>query len=179
MTLQRVFATERRSFERIFSIDLRTMALFRICMGVTILTDLINRTDFLKAFYTDQGVMTRIAAIEYNHPARISLYYISGSPFVVSLLFAISMFLAVLLILGYRTRLVTVLSWIFLVSLNNRNLIVQQGGDQLLTILCFWSIFLPIGARFSIDAALRPDDQPKPPNHDFSLATVALLLQVS
>ena len=173
-----IFGTELQPFQRIFGIDLRTMALFRICLGASILTDLINRTEFLKAFYTDQGVMTRIAAIEYNHPARFSLHLMSGSPLVISILFGIAMLLAVLLILGYRTRIVTVLSWIFLVSLNNRNLIVQQGGDQLLTILCFWAMFLPLGARFSIDAALRPDDQPRPQNHHFSIATVAMLLQV-
>ncbi len=166
------------SFQRLFGIDLRTMALFRICLGLALLTDLINRTEFLKAFYTDQGVMTRAAAIDYNHPARISIYFISGSPVFVSILFLIAMILAVLLVLGYRTRLVTVLSWIFVMSLNNRNLIVQQGGDQLLSLLCFWAMFLPIGARFSVDAALRKEDQPDPPNAYFSVATLAMCLQV-
>lgn len=153
------------------------MALFRVCLGFAILVDLLNRSEFLKEFYSDQGVLNRIAAIEHNHPARISLHLMNGSPTVMWLLFLLAMVLAVLLMIGYRTRLVTVLSWILLLSLNNRNLILQQGGDQLLTLLCFWAIFLPIGARFSIDAALRSEAQPQPPNAYFSIATVAICLQ--
>ena len=163
---------------RIFGIDLRTLALFRICLGAMILTDLINRAGFLTVFYTDQGVLTRAAAIGFNHPARITFHLMSGSPLVIGLLFVIAGILAVLLMLGYRTRLVTVLSWLFLVSLNNRNLIILQAGDQLISVLAFWAMFLPIGARYSVDAALRPDDQPRPPDAYFSVATFAMLLQV-
>lgn len=152
--------------------------MFRICLGAVILADLINRAGYLTAFYTDQGVLTRIAAITYNHPARFSFHLMSGSPFVIGLLFVIAGILAVMLILGYRTRLVTVLSWLFLVSLNNRNLIIQQAGDELISVLAFWAIFLPIGARYSVDAAMRPDDQPRPPDAYFSVATVAILMQV-
>ncbi len=163
---------------RIFGIDLRTLALFRICLGAVILADLINRAGFLTAFYSDQGVLTRAEAIVFNHPARISFHLMSGSPLVMDLLFVIAGILSVLLMLGYRTRLVTVLSWLFLVSLNNRNLMIQQAGDELLSVLAFWAIFLPIGARYSVDAALKPDDQPRPPDAYFSIATFAMLLQV-
>ncbi len=164
--------------KRIFGIDLRTLALFRICLGTLILADLINRAGHLTAFYTDKGVLTRVAAIEYNDPVRLSLYMIGGSPEFVALLFLLAGILAILLILGYRTRLVTVLSWVFLISISNRNLFVQQAGDTLLVVLTFWAMFLPIGARYSIDAALRPDDQPQPPDTYFSVATFAILLQV-
>jgi len=163
---------------RIFGIDLRTMALFRICLGALILIDLINRARFLTVFYTDNGVLTRAEAIFYNSPARISFHLMSGSPIVIGILFFIAGILAILLMLGYRTRLVTVLSWLFLLSLNNRNLIVQQAGDVLISVLAFWAIFLPIGARFSVDAALRSGDQPRPPDAYFSIATAAMLLQV-
>ena len=163
---------------RIFGIDLRTLALFRICLGAVILADLINRAGFLTAFYSDQGVLTRAEAIVFNHPARISFHLMSGSPLVMDLLFVIAGILSVLLMLGYRTRLVTVLSWLFLVSLNNRNLMIQQAGDELISVLAFWAIFLPIGARYSVDAALKPDDQPRPLDAYFSIATFAMLLQV-
>jgi hypothetical protein len=106
---------------RIFGIDLRTLALFRICLGAVILADLVNRAGYLTAFYTDDGVLPRTAAIAYNHSARISFHLMSGSPLVIGFLFLIAGILAVMLMLGYRTRLATVLSWLFLVSLNNRN----------------------------------------------------------
>jgi hypothetical protein len=52
----------------------------------------------------------------------------------------------------------------------------MQGGDMLLYLLLFWGIFLPLDARFSIDAALNEDAQ-KAPNAFFSMATMALLVQ--
>ena len=47
-------------------------------------------------------------------------------------------------------------------------------------VLMFWAIFLPLGARYSVDAALDPthkDGETKPSNAFFSGATLALLIQ--
>ncbi|RME96955.1 MAG: HTTM domain-containing protein, partial [Alphaproteobacteria bacterium] len=162
---------------RAFSIDLRTLALFRICLGLIILADLINRAQFLTVFYTDAGVLPRAEAIAFNHWARISFHLGVGSTSLMALLFVVEGLFAILLILGYRTRWVMVISWILLLSMQNRNMVIQQGGDQLLGALAFWAMFLPLGARYSVDAALRPDNEPAGDNRYVSAATVAILLQ--
>ncbi|WP_421696182.1 DCC1-like thiol-disulfide oxidoreductase family protein [Aestuariivirga sp.] len=143
-----------------------------------IIADLIQRSRWLVAFYTDQGVLTRQEAIAFNNPISMSLYYIGGSPIFVIVLFCLAGIFAALVVVGYRTRLMTFLSWVFLLSICNRNLIVTTGADSLVTSLTFWSMFLPLGARFSFDEALRPDDQPQPENDYFSVATVAITCQV-
>ena len=70
----------------------------------------------------------------------------------------------------------TVLSWMLLLSLQSRNEMISQGGDVLMLMLLFWAMFLPLGARFSVDAALDPRVGNEP-NAYFSMATIALLIQ--
>jgi len=43
---------------RVFGLDLRSIALFRILLGTLLLSDLLLRASDITAFYTDQGVLT-------------------------------------------------------------------------------------------------------------------------
>jgi hypothetical protein len=69
-----------------------------------------------------------------------------------------------------------------LVSLQNRNLEILQGGDVYLRQLAFWAIFLPIGALYSVDSALNTAepkrDSTPGENAYFSIPGIALMLQV-
>ena len=161
---------------QIFGIDLRTLALFRVCLALIILVDLALRARDLTAHYSDYGVLPRAALLGDIGARFPSLHLISGSTKVEALLFLFSGLVAIALLVGYRTRIATVLSWILLLSLQARNPGVMQGGDMLLYLLLFWGIFLPLDARFSVDAALNEDAQ-KAPNAFFSMATMALLVQ--
>lgn len=160
----------------IFAIDLRTLALFRIGLAVMIIADLILRARDLRAHYTDFGIMPRAVIDGYMHPASFSLHLMSGATWFQLLLFVLAGLLAASLLIGYRTRLVTVLSWVMLVSLQMRNPMILSGEDNLLILLLFWAMFLPTGARYSVDAALdnRTDSYP---NRFVSIASAALLIQ--
>ncbi|MEM6582091.1 MAG: HTTM domain-containing protein [Pseudomonadota bacterium] len=159
-----------------FAIDLRTLALFRICLGLVILVDLFLRAQTLTAHYTDAGVWSRADASAALGQFGFSLHLLSGSAGFQIVLFIFSGLLAVLLILGYRTRWVAVLSWLMLVSVNNRNFLILQSSDTLMLALLFWSLFLPLGARWSVDAAL--DREPARTEKILSAASAALILQV-
>ncbi|MGD1955693.1 MAG: hypothetical protein ACFBZ9_10760 [Sphingomonadales bacterium] len=169
----------------VFGIDLRSLAAFRVMISLYIIADVVNRWEFLRVFYTDYGILSRAAAMGYNHPARWSLLYLNGEPWVIHLIFAFTLFTALCLLIGYRTRLATVLSFVMMASITNRNLILNQGGDDLCCALLFWAIFLPLGARFSVDDAMRPEHESQPvavqgpANPYFSIASIAALLQVS
>ena len=164
------------TIKTVFGIDLRTLALFRVCLGLWLLADLINRAGHLVAHYTGFGVFPRAAAIVYLSDWRLSIHLINGSAWFQGILFIVAGLLALFLVLGYRTRIVTVLSWFLLLSLQNRNPLLLQGGDNLALMLLFWGMFLPLGARFSVDAAMNDPPQDVP-NKFFSVATMALLIQ--
>lgn len=57
-----------------------------------------------------------------------------------------------MLLAGYKTRISTIVTWILLLSLQNANPLLLNSGDVYLRLLLFWAIFLPWGARYSVDA---------------------------
>jgi predicted DCC family thiol-disulfide oxidoreductase YuxK len=161
----------------IFSLDLRSLAVFRIGLALVILGDVIVRAMDLSAHYTDSGVLPRGALLEnFGNVWHWSLYFMSGTAPFQALLMGLACLFAGLLLLGYKTRLMTVLSWIFLISIQSRNPMVLQGGDMLLHMLVFWSMFLPLGAYYSVDSALDDSGQKKP-KQIFSMGTLALYVQ--
>ncbi|MGI9326608.1 MAG: DCC1-like thiol-disulfide oxidoreductase family protein [Pseudomonadales bacterium] len=160
----------------IFAIDLRTMALFRVLLGAFLILDLILRTRDLTAHYTDFGVMPRAAALDSLSISSFSVHLMNGSAPFQLFLFAVAALFALMLVVGWRTRLATVVSWALLLSLQNRNIEILSGEDNLVMLLTFWAMFLPLGARYSVDAALSRNAHPGP-NSYFSVATIALLLQ--
>jgi hypothetical protein len=153
-----------------FGLDLRSLALFRIGLGLTLLVDLGGRWPDLVAHYTDDGVLPRAVAPVYT----LSIHGLAGSAGYERLLFLIAAALAVALVAGYRTQLATFFSWLLLLSLHARNPLVLHGGDLLERLMLFWSIFLPLGARWSLDARAGPSPRPIVS----SVATIALMLQV-
>lgn len=166
------------TIKQIFSIDLRTLAFWRICLGLLLLADYYNASLYLNDFYTDEGVMPRSAFMNGSSRAYLwSIFLFLGTYWWAAFLFILAAIFAVQLTLGYRTRGATILCWYFLVSLHVRNNIVLQGGDILFHLLLFWAIFLPIGARWSIDSARNPE-RSQLPKTVVSMGTVAILLQV-
>ncbi|MDB9233262.1 HTTM domain-containing protein [Halorubrum ezzemoulense] len=136
------------------SVDLRALAAFRIGLGALVIADLIRRSRSLSAFYTDDGVLPR-SALFADYGEVYSVHALVGEPWAVTLLFALAGAFALALLAGYRTRLAALASWLLLLSLHARNPMVLNSGDSLLRMLLFWSVFLPLGARWSVDALRR------------------------
>jgi hypothetical protein len=67
-------------------------------------------------------------------------------------LFAIAALFAASLAIGYHTRVAAVASWLLLTSLQSRTPIINDLGDDILRISLFWSMFLPLGRCWSLDA---------------------------
>ncbi|PSQ39760.1 HTTM domain-containing protein [Halobacteriales archaeon SW_5_70_135] len=168
----------RRAVRRRVRIDARSLALFRVALGSLLLADLLLRSRSLHAFYTDDGVLPRTALLAQHGPTHWSLHLASGEAWGQALLFAVAGVVAVALAVGYRTRLATAVSWLLLVSLHNRVPDVLNGGDVLLRLLLFWGLFLPLGARWSVDARHREPDEEVAGDYVAGVASAALLVQV-
>jgi hypothetical protein len=148
----------------------------RIGLGIVVLSDLIIRATALEAHYTSEGILPVNLLSEYDYkPLRWSFHYLSDTLPYQGLLFTLHAIISVFLIAGYRTRLFSVLSWIFLVSLQNRNPFIQQGGDDLLRLALFWGMFLPWGNFYSIDAKKNPN---VPAKFFFSVPVIGYLLLI-
>jgi hypothetical protein len=91
-------------------------------------------------------------------------------------LFVVAAACASMLLVGYRTRLATVASWVLLASLHGRNPYIGDLGDEVLRQVLFWCMFLPLGRCFSLDARRQASTCASGPH--LSIATVALLGQL-
>jgi hypothetical protein len=136
---------------RLFEVDARTLALFRIVIGAVLLFDLLARGQHLEVFYTDTGVIPLATRGAFN--SSLTLHWWSGSFAFAAGLFAAHIAAAVAMLVGYRTRLATFVCWALLTSLHFRGEYLNDGGDAIARMMLLWSIFLPLGARFSVDAS--------------------------
>jgi hypothetical protein len=159
----------------LFSIDLRSLAAFRVMLAIAMLASLIVTLFDVRAFLTDDGILPRPALIPTLKPGAVSLYLANGSYAFALALILVNIAAALSLLVGWRTRAATVACWLLYVSMDVRNFLTLQGGDQLIGLLLFWAMFLPTGAVFSVDAALDPRNRRNEPPL-FSVATVGLLL---
>jgi hypothetical protein len=144
---------------RIFSIDLRTLAAFRICFALALLVDLYDRALSLEAHYTDVGtfpIQVMKLWIGPNAPwwSGFSIHGLGGGLAYQIFLWVLAVLFAFSLLVGYQSRIAALLSWVMLVSVHNRNPMVLHGGDVMLRCMAFWATWLPLGVRWSVDGLL-------------------------
>jgi hypothetical protein len=168
----------RAKVVEIFGADLRSLAAFRMVLAAIVLADLAGRASDLVVHYTDDGVLPRSMVLRELNEWQFSINLMNGTTFFQALLFAIAALAALALMVGYRTRLMSVVVWVMMVSIQWRNPLVLSDADTLMRVLLFWAMFLPLGAYWSVDRARNP--VPARLSMRFlSLATVALFLQIA
>jgi hypothetical protein len=165
--------------EKLWTLDLRSLALLRIALALMVLIDLYVRQFDLALFYSDQGLLPRSAfpgnkALE----AGINFHLCCGDTTGQALLFLATAAAAVGLMVGWKTRWCACATWLLVSSMQFRNPVILDGGDLELRVVLFWLMLLPIEARWSVDSlGHRPC---KPDTHKFSsLATLGYQLQLA
>lgn len=161
---------------RVFGIDTRGLSAFRIALGSLLLIDLGLRSRDLKAHYTDQGILPLDVYHELlGNSWRWSIHSLHGSVAFQVFLFVIAGVFAACYLTGYRSRWAAIASWLLLTSLQTRNPFVVNGGDVLIRMLLFWSIFLPLDRHWALTRKRATEASASIVT---SLATAAILLQV-
>lgn len=164
--------------QKIFAIDLRSLAALRIALAAIVLAFVFGQFANLEMFYTDKGVLPGDLNVKYlNSDSYWSLYWLGSSFRSVQTMMVITALAAGALLLGLQTRLATIVCLVLIWSLQVRNPLVLTAGDILLRMLLFWSMFLPLGKIWSIDA-LNSSKRPREWNV-VSVATVGIMLQVA
>lgn len=149
----------------------------RIGVALLVLSDLIIRFGDLEAHYTNQGLWPTELIPNFGwNPGNWSLHTLNGSYAYEAFLFCLHFVFAIFLLIGFKTRLSTLVVWLLLISLHNRNIFVLQGGDDLLRILLFWGLFLPWNAHYCMDA--RKNNIPSKQHPLTNLGYLLLLFSV-
>ena len=147
----------------------------RIGIALIVLTDLLIRGSDLTAHYTDEGLWPTTLIHNFGwKTGNWSLHELSGSYSWVLSLFILHFIFALFLLFGYKTKLSTLIVWLLTISLHNRNLFVQQSGDDLLRLVLFWGLFLPWHVHYSMDAG-----KTSIPSKQNIIANIGYLLLIS
>lgn len=146
----RLRAAER--LRLLFGADLRSLAILRICLGFLTLFDTLTRAQDFTAHYSDRGVLPRADLMAMcEDPFAFCLHMSSGQPLFLAALFGLAGLAGVGLMLGWKTRLMSMLCWFLTCSIQARNPLVLNSGDTLFRMLLFWGMFLPWGRLWSLD----------------------------
>lgn len=167
---------------RYLTIDPRSLAALRVGLASLLLLDLAKRAADLGLWYTNAGLLPNHRLLwRPDTPYQLSYLYALFTTQQVRVALLITLVVYLCFLVGFRTRLMHVLSWFSLLSLHTRVTMLANGGDYVFCTLLLWSAFLPLGARFSIDrwlAEMRNPEAPEP-QPVRSLAVLALLVQLS
>ena len=157
----RLFQQRRRTAQAWFRIrylqaDPRAVGMARIVVGLLLVIDGLRHWREAERYYSNDGVLSNHWLLfqpggEFN----FSLFSSFSSPGEVHVAFGVATLCYLLFAVGYRARLFNILSCLWVTSMDNRLLLVENGGYVVVNLLVFWLLFLPTGQRFSIDSLLR------------------------
>ena len=142
----------RANLSHAVAIDTRSLAVFRMLLGALVIADVFLRARNFSFFYTDDGVVPGSFAMELTADSAFSIFYYTTSPTIIAALFGLTALVGLQLLVGYRSKLATVLALLLVVSIDHHNPLVLSYADTLFRLLLFWALFLPLGERWSIDA---------------------------
>jgi hypothetical protein len=135
-------------------VDLAPLGLFRILYGLLVFNWFWQLGPHLTEFFTDEGIMPRHALLTH-YPDRFSLLLLVGEWWAVAIFWSASLVVAVLLTIGWGTRLACALTFVAVVSFQQRNPLMLDGSDLVFRVSAFWLIFTAADRVWSVDAILR------------------------
>ncbi len=164
-----------RFFRNNYYLDLRSLGVFRFFLGLCVIFDLLDRLVDIPIFYTQDGIYPAHIWTEYFAQGwNYSFHTLFDSyPFVLGL-FLIHILISLFFTFGIRTKISSILLFLFTASMHNRNWVINSGGDDVLRVILFICMFLPLGACFSVDGAKRKTGDYK----FFSAFSVFYILQL-
>lgn len=128
------------------------IAVFRIVYGaLVIITLLLLRPDWFDWYGTHAWVsLSTVLKLAPGHGANLFAIIPQADAWI-GAIFWISLVSAVLLTIGLFTRTSSILVFVCLNSIQQRNLYITHGGDTFLRLAGFFLIFAPAGAALSLD----------------------------
>jgi hypothetical protein len=132
------------------------VALFRIAYGVLVLLDLMLLRPEWLTWFGPRGLLSLKTMHDTAAGWRINLFAaLPPTDESANAIFWIILVFAVLVTVGFLTRISSAVVFVGLASLHQRNLFITHAGDTLLRLSGFFLIFAPAGAALSVDRLIR------------------------
>ncbi len=142
---------------RVLRFDARSLGLFRLAFGVALIADLFHRWDWLEAFYSNEGVLPNHNHLfQFQDGGKVwSVYHSFSSLEEVTVAFILTLLAYLCFTVGWHTRAFHAVSLLCLIGLSARNTLAEGPGNSVAIALLFVTLFMPLGARMSLDGLRR------------------------
>ncbi len=134
--------------------ELAPVSLFRILFGLQLFNWIWQLFPNLSAFFTDEGILPRQQLLA-TYGDRVTLLGLVGLWWQVAIFWALGLVVAVLLTVGWRSRLMALCAFIVVSSFSWRDPLILDGSDLVFRLVPLWLAFSECGGRFSLDAMGR------------------------
>jgi hypothetical protein len=143
-----------RAWDRLFfaDVDARRLAALRIGTGLFAVITLLGLAPLIELHYSDAGWLPVSSTPTPLAGQRFTLLHAFTSPFGVTVFLGLSLAAAFAMTLGFHARAASWLTFLALVSFQQRNTLLFYGGDAVLRLLTFGVALGPAGRAWSIDA---------------------------
>ncbi|WP_435009633.1 HTTM domain-containing protein [Tundrisphaera lichenicola] len=133
----------------------RPLGALRIAFGLVALANLAFCTVDIDYWHSEIGLLRGDESRVVAGPLQPSPLQYFQDPTSVRIAFAFTATAAFLLTIGFRARLMSILFYLGMLSIHNRNLLSSSGADVLLMTFAFNLMLCPSGAAYSVDAWLE------------------------
>ena len=169
---------------RTFLLSFRSLAAMRIGLGLILCSDgLLRARDFPLMYAADGFFPPDILRESLGSPAAWTVALWPEPWWCGACLLAVEIAAGGFLVAGLGTRWATMAAWVAVISLARRTFPASNSGDAWLGCLLLWSLFLPLGTVWSMDArrasGLQTNRNSPTDGGVVSLGTVALVLQLA
>jgi hypothetical protein len=157
-SLPATWAAFARGWQRFFHepCDARVYAALRIVFASLMLIHLATLYPDLDLWFTEGGILPLENALKIASPYSGSLLaVVPGTSAVVHACFWITVAHATCLLVGLLPRLNALCLFIWIVSFQVRNDVINDGEDRLMRLMCFLMIWMPSGHCWSVNAWIR------------------------
>jgi len=134
--------------------DPRPMALFRIGLALLLIKDVLYRLPLAELYHSDSGLTPRWAVWSFTSSDHWSLLNLSGDTWFAVAILMVLLFAVSALLVGWHTRIASIIAFILLVSVQYRTEMIIDGSDFVMRVCLFWGMFSGWGAAYSVDARL-------------------------
>ncbi|MEU6916814.1 HTTM domain-containing protein [Streptomyces olindensis] len=147
-------------------------AVFRIGLALVIAAFLLREWPHRRVLYGDRSPLSFEMALDLARlDGAFSVLHWSGGRAWFEIVYALTIASALAVLVGWRTRTTSVLLMVGLMSVENRNPLVGDGGDNVLRIMVIYLVFTRCAQVWSLDARRARPAHPRPKDPKAPLGT--------
>lgn len=155
------------------AIDPRALAAYRLAMGTLVMLEVLRRAPVAMLFFSREGIVAAPAA-DVRHTFTL-LEWLDRTPYTEGF-FVFAFVCALLFTLGWHTRVFHLLTWLCVISWNSDRFPTANTGGLVMQLTLMWTLFLPLGRCWSLDARGSGGNRTEPV---WGLAVLAIWLQLA